>query len=153
MLGKAAGIELMHVPYKGAAAAVTDLASGQVQVSVQSLPSSIAFIKDGRIRPLAVVNEKRVAALPDVPTVGETVKGLGYTPWYGLFAPAGTPRTVVERLHAEIDKAVDSPDARARLANVGCEPAKSSSADFSAMIRRELPRWARVVKDSGATVD
>ncbi|HMS05520.1 MAG TPA: tripartite tricarboxylate transporter substrate binding protein [Burkholderiaceae bacterium] len=153
MLGKAAGIELMHVPYKGAAAAVTDLASGQVQVSVQSLPSSIAFIKDGRIRPLAVVNEKRVAALPDVPTVGETVKGLGYPPWYGLFAPAGTPRTVVERLHAEIDKAVDSPDARARLANVGCEPAKSSSADFSAMIRRELPRWARVVKDSGATVD
>jgi len=153
MLGKAAGIELMHVPYKGAAAAVTDLASGQVQVSVQSLPSSIAFIKDGRIRPLAVVNEKRVAALPEVPTVGETVKGLGYTPWYGLFAPAGTPRAVLERLHAEAEKAVDSADARARLANVGCEPARSSSADFSAMIRRELPRWAKVVKESGATVD
>lgn len=153
MLGKAAGIDLMHVPYKGAAAAATDLASGQVQVSVQSLPSSIAFIKSGRIKVLGVVNEKRVAALPDVPTVGETVKGLGYTPWYGLFAPAGTPKAVVDKLHAEIAKAVESPEAKDRLANVGCEPAKSSPADFTAMIRRELPRWAKVVKESGATID
>jgi len=92
MLGKATGIELVHVPYKGAAAAVTDLIGGQVQVSVQSLPSSIAHIRSGKIKVLGVVNDKRVAALPDMPTIGETIRGLGYTPWYGLFAPAGTPK-------------------------------------------------------------
>lgn len=153
MLGKAAGIDLVHVPYKGAAAAVTDLVGGQVQVSIQSLPSSIAFIKSGKLKVLGVVNEKRVAALPDVPTVGETVKGLGYTPWYGVFAPAGTPAAIVAQLQAEIAKAVDSSEVRDRLAGVGCEPNKLAGEAFGAMIRRELPRWAKVVKDSGATID
>ncbi|AEG91944.1 Bug family tripartite tricarboxylate transporter substrate binding protein [Ramlibacter tataouinensis] len=153
MLGKAAGIQLVHVPYKGAAAAVTDLVGGQVQVSVQSLPSSIAFIRSGKLKVLGVVNEKRVAALPEVPTIGETVQGLGYTPWYGLFAPAGTPKPVLAQLQAELAKALDAPDVREKLAGVGAEPYKSSPEQFAAMIRGELPRWAQVVKDSGATVD
>ena len=93
MLGKAAGIDLVHVPYKGASAAVTDLVGGQVQVSVQSLPSSISFIKGGKLKVLGVVNEKRVVgACPTRPTIGETIKGFGATPWYGLLAPAGTPQ-------------------------------------------------------------
>jgi tripartite-type tricarboxylate transporter receptor subunit TctC len=96
MLGKAAGIELMHVPYKGASAAVSDLIGGQVQVSVQSLPSSISYIKSGKLKVLGVVNEKRIAALPDVPTIGETIKGFGSTPWYGLLAPAGTPKPIFD---------------------------------------------------------
>ncbi len=153
MLGKAAGIQLVHVPYKGASAAVTDLVGGQVQVSVQSLPSSISFIKSGKLKVLGVVNEKRVAALPDVPTIGETVKGLGYTPWYGLFAPAGTPKAVVAQLQAEVTKALDAPDVREKLAGVGAEPYKSSPEQFAAMIRSELPRWAQIVKESGATID
>ncbi len=153
MLGKAAGIELTHVPYKGASAAVTDLVGGQVQVSVQSLPSSISFIKAGKLKVLGVVNEKRVAALPDVPTIGETIKGFGSTPWYGLFAPAGTPKAIVAQLQAAVAQVLDAPDTKDKLATVGCEPFKSTSEQFAALIKDDLPKWAKIVKDSGATID
>ena len=153
MLGKATGIDLLHVPYKGAAAAVTDLVSGQVQVSVQSLPSSISFIRSGKIKVLAVINEKRVAALPDAPTIGESVKGLGATPWYGLFAPAGTPRAIMSQVHAEVSRGLDAPEVRERLAGVGCEPYKASAEQFAAQLRADSAKWAKIVKDSGATID
>jgi tripartite-type tricarboxylate transporter receptor subunit TctC len=153
MLGKATGIELVHVPYKGAAAAVTDLVAGQVQVSVQSMPSSIAFIRSGKLKVLGVVNPKRVPALPDAPTIGETVKGFGATPWYGVFAPAGTPKAIVAQLNAEIAKALESKDVQERLAGVGCEPYKSTPEQFAQLVRDDLPRWAKIVKDSGATID
>ena len=153
MLNKAAGIELVHVPHKGAAAAVTDLASGQVQVSVQSLPSSIGFIRSNRIKVLGVVNEKRLAALPNAAPIQETVKGLAVTPWYGVFAPAGTPKAVLTQLQASIGQALDAPDVREKLANVGAEAYKLNSEQFIALIRADLPRWAKAVKDSGATID
>ena len=153
MLGKATGIDMVHIPYKGAAAAVTDLVGGQVQVSVQSLPSSLAFIKSGKLKVLGVVNEKRVAALPDVPTIGETVKGFGSTPWYGVFAPTGTPKTLIAQLNAEISKALDSKDLQEKLAGVGCEPYKGTPEQFATLVREDLPKWARIVKDSGATID
>ena len=153
MLGKAAGIELTHVPYKGAAAAVNDLVGGQVQLSVQSLPSSIAFIRANRLRVLGVVNEKRVAALPDAPTIGETIKGFGSTPWYGVFAPAGTPKAIVAQVHAALARVLEMPETRERLAAVGCEPYFSSTEQFATLVREDLPRWARIVKDSGATID
>jgi tripartite-type tricarboxylate transporter receptor subunit TctC len=153
MLKMRAGIDLVHVPYKGAAAAVNDLVGGQVQVSVQSLPSSIAFIKSGRIKVLGVVNEKRLAALPDAAPINETVKGLAVTPWYGVFAPAGTPAPVVTQLQALVARALEAPDVREKLANVGAEPYRLSAEQFSALIRSELPRWAKAVKDSGATID
>jgi tripartite-type tricarboxylate transporter receptor subunit TctC len=153
MLGKAAGIDMLHVPYKGAAAAVTDLVGGQVQVSVQSLPSAISFIKSNKLKVLGVVNEKRVAALPDVPTLGETIQGFGSTPWYGLFAPAGTPKALIQQIQAEVSKVLDAPDTRDRLAAVGCEPFKSTPEQFAALIKDELPKWARIVKESGATID
>ncbi len=153
MLGKAAGIEMLHVPYKGASAAVTDLVGGQVQVSVQSLPSSIAFIKSNKLKVLGTVNEKRVAALPDVPTIGETIAGFGSTPWYGLLAPAGTPKAIVAQLNAEVAKALADPGVKEKLAQVGCEPFTSTPEQFAALIKDDLPKWARIVKDSGATVD
>lgn len=153
MLGKATGIDLVHVPYKGAAAAVTDLIAGQVQVSVQSLPSSIAHIRSGKLKVLGVVNPQRVAALPDAPTLGETLKNFGTTPWYGVFAPAGTPKSIIAQLNAEIAKALDSKDVQERLAGVGCEPFKSAPEQFARLVREDLPRWARIVKDSGATID
>jgi tripartite-type tricarboxylate transporter receptor subunit TctC len=102
---------------------------------------------------LGVVNEKRVSALPDVPTIGETLKGFGSTPWYGLLAPAGTPKAIVAQLQAQVAKALDTPDAREKLAAVGCEPFKSTPEQFAAQIKAELPQWARIVKESGATVD
>lgn len=153
MLAKTTGIQLVHVPYKGAAAAVTDVVGGQVPISVQSLPSSISFIRSGKLKVLGVVNEKRVAALPDAPTIGETVKGFGATPWYGVFAPAGTPRSIVTQLNAEIAKALEARDVQEKLAGVGCEPYRSSPEQFGVLVREELPRWARIVKESGATVD
>ncbi len=153
MLGKAAGIDMLHVPYKGASAAVTDLVGGQVQLSVQSLPSSISFIKSNKLKVLGTVNEKRVAALPDVPTIGETVKGFGSTPWYGLLAPAGTPKAIIAKLNAEVAKVLDDPGVKDKLAQVGCEPFKSSPDQFAVLIRDDLPKWAKIVKDSGATVD
>ena len=153
MLGKAAGIDMTHVPYKGASAAVTDLVGGTVQVSVQSLPSSIAFIKGGKLKVLAVVNEKRIAALPEVPTVGETLKNLGYTPWYGVFAPAGTPKAIVAQLQAAIGQVLDAPDVREKLAGIGCEPLKIGPEPLAALIRKELPRWAKVVKEADVTLD
>jgi tripartite-type tricarboxylate transporter receptor subunit TctC len=153
MLAKETGIDLVHVPYKGAAAAVTDLAAGQVQVSVQSLPSSIAFIKNGKVKVLGVVNPKRINALPDSPTIGETLKGFGTTPWYGVFAPAGTPKTIIAQLNAEIAKALDTKEVQERLAGVGCEPYKTTSEQFSTLIRSDLTRWSGIVKASGASVD
>ncbi|MFY8103247.1 MAG: Bug family tripartite tricarboxylate transporter substrate binding protein [Ramlibacter sp.] len=153
MLGKATEIDMVHVPYKGAAAAVTDLVAGQVQVSVQSLPSSISFIRSNKIKVLGVVNPKRLPALPDSPTIGETIKGFGATPWYGVFAPAGTPKAIITQLNAEISKALDSKEVQERLAGVGCEAYKSTPEQFAQLVREELPRWARIVKASGATID
>ena len=122
ILEKAAGIDLTHIPYKGSAAAATDVVGGQVPLSVQSLPSSITFIKAGKLKVLGVVNEKRVKALPDAPTIGETLKGFGKTPWYGLFAPAGTPKAVIAQLQAEVLKALDDKVVIDKLAGVGSEP-------------------------------
>ena len=153
MLSKAAGIDMVHVPYKASSAAVTDLVAGQVQVSVQSLPSSIAFIRSGKVKVLGVINPKRLPALPDVPTIGETIKGFGTTPWYGMFVPAGTPKHIVTQLNAEIAKALDSKDVLDRLAGVGCEPYKSTPEQFANLVRDDLPRWAKIVKTSGATID
>ena len=153
MLGKAAGIELTHVPYKGSAAAATDVVGGQVPLSVQSLPSSIAFIKSGKLKVLGVVNEKRVAALPDAPTIGETLKGFGKTPWYGMFAPAGTPKAIVDQLNAEVLKALDDKDVIDKLAGVGAEPFKGTPSQLGALVKSDLAQWKQVVQDTGAKVD
>jgi tripartite-type tricarboxylate transporter receptor subunit TctC len=153
MLGKATGISLVHVPYKGASAAVSDVVAGQVQLSVQSLPSSLQFIKTGKLKVLGVVNEKRVAALPDAPTIGETVKGFGSTPWYALFAPAGVPKAVVEQLQLAVNTALDAKDVQEKLAGVGTEPWKATSAQLATVVKDDLPHWAKIVKDSGATID
>ena len=153
MLQKQAGIQLRHVPYKGSAAAATDVVGGQVPLSVQSLPSVMGFIKGGKLKVLGVVNAKRVAALPDVPTIGETLKGFGEAPWYALFAPAGTPAPIVAQLQAEVARALDQKDVTDKLAAVGCEPFKGTAVQLGALVRADLPKWERVVKDTGATVD
>lgn len=153
MLSKAANIDMQHVPYKGSAAAAADLVSGQIQVSVQSVPSSIAFIRAGKMKVLGVVNPSRLLFMPEAPTIGETIKGFGATPWYGMFAPAGTPKTIIALLNAEIARALESKDVLEKLAAVGCEPYKSTPEQFATLVREDLPRWARIVKASGATID
>ena len=153
MLEKTAGIEMTHVPYKGAAASVADVVGGQVPLSVQSLPSAIGFIKSGKLKVLAVANEKRIAALPDTPAVSETYPGFGATPWYGVLAPAGTPKAVIDRMQAAILEALDSKEVQEQLAAQGCEVLKRDSGAFAKMIAVELPKWERIVKDTGAKVD
>jgi tripartite-type tricarboxylate transporter receptor subunit TctC len=126
---------------------------GQVPLSVQSMPSSIGFIRAGKLKVLGVVNERRLPALPDATTIGETLKGFGATPWYGMFAPAGTPKEIVRLLQDEVAKALDSAEARDSLAVVGCEPYKGTAEQLAALVKDDLVRWSRIVKESGAKVD
>ncbi len=153
MLKTMAGIDMVHIPYKGAAASVTDVVGGRVPISFQSAPSAMSFVKSGKLRVLGVANEKRVPTMPDVPAIGETLRGYGATPWYGVLAPAGTPKPVIAQLHAEIVKALDNKDLQEKMAAQGAEVSKSSPAQFAAMIKDELPRWSKIVKESGAQVD
>lgn len=153
MLKSSAGIDLLHIPYKTAAASVTDVVSGQVPLSMQSLPSSLAFIKSGKLKVLGVANEKRLPMLADMPTIGETVPGYGVTPWYGLLAPAGTPKDIVAQLSSALAKVLDSKDVQEKLALQGSEVYKLTPAQFTAVIRDEVPYWAKVVKNSGAKLD
>ncbi len=153
VLRKQAGIDMVHVPYKSSAAAATDVVSGQVPISVQSLPSCIGFIQGGKLKVLGVVNPKRVAALPDAPTIGETLPGFGFTPWYGLFAPAGTPHDIVQRLHGAVDQALGAKDVQEQLGKQGADPWRLSPAQFGEAVKGEQVKWAAIVKDSGAKVD
>ena len=153
MLKTQAKIDLVHVPYKAAAASLNDVVGGQVPVSWQSMPSSIGMVKGGKVKVLAVASQKRVPSLPDVPTVAETIPGFGEEPWYAVFAPAGTPDAIVKKLYDEIVKALQSPDAKERLAAQGGEVFTLPPDKFGALIRQDLARWEKIVKDSGARVD
>lgn len=153
MFKQKVGIDMMHVPYKGAAAAATDVASGQVPVSVQSAPSSLTLISAGKIKALAVTNEKRIAALPNVPSISETIPGFGSTPWYGILAPAGTPAAIVNKLNAAIKTALADKDVQEKLIKQGCEALTSTPAQFTTLLKDDLANWQKIVQDSGARVD
>jgi tripartite-type tricarboxylate transporter receptor subunit TctC len=148
------GVQMTHVPYKGSAPALTDLMGGQVQLMFDNLPSSLAFIKAGKLRALAVTSTTRAAALPDVPTMVEAgVPGFEASSWFGILAPAGTPREAIMRINAEIAKWLASPDARDKLSAQGAIAAGGAPEDFAKHIASETTKWARVVKESGAKVE
>lgn len=153
MFKTATGVNMVHVPYKSAAASVTDVVSGQLPLTFASLPAATPFVKSGKLRILGVASPQRSALLPDVPPVGDTVRGFGAVSWYGLLAPAGTPNEVVAKLAAEVARAVTSASVRERMMASGGEPTSSTPAEFAALIRDELPRWAAIVKTSGARID
>jgi tripartite-type tricarboxylate transporter receptor subunit TctC len=151
---KAAGVKTQHVPYKGAAQALTDVISGTVDLYMSSVPTLLGQIKQGKLRPLAVTSSKRVDDLPDVPTINESgYKGFDAVTWFGLLAPAGTPKEVVARLNAEFNKALQSPELRKKLGDEGADAAGGTPEQFAALIRDEIPRWGKVVKESGARID
>lgn len=151
---KAAGIKTQHIPYKGAAQALTDVISGSVDLYMSSVPTLIGQIRNNKLRPLAVTSARRVDDLPNVPTINESgFQGFDAVTWFGLLAPAGTPRDVVARLNAEFNKALQNPELRQKLGNEGADPAGGTPEQFAALIRDELPRWGKVVKESGARVD
>jgi tripartite-type tricarboxylate transporter receptor subunit TctC len=148
------GIDMVHVPYKGSAPALTDLMGGQVDLMFDNMPSSIEFVRAGKLRALAVTTAHRSPALPDVPTVAESgVPGYEATAWFGVLATGGTPKPIVDKLSAEIQKMVKRPEVRAKLAEQGAEPVGDTPEEFRTFIKAELEKWAKVVKASGARVD
>ena len=149
-----AGVNMVHVPYKGSAPAVTDLVGGQVQLMFDNLPSSLQQIKGGKLRAIAVTSAQRSPALPDIPTIAESgLPGFEATSWFGVLAPAGTPAAIVNRLNAEVDKWLQSDSGKAQLFEQGALPAGGTPEEFAAYIRAETEKWAKVVKVSGAKVD
>jgi tripartite-type tricarboxylate transporter receptor subunit TctC len=149
-----AKVDMVHVPYKGSAPAVTDLLGGQIDVMFDNMPSAIQHVRNGRLRPLAVTTARRSPELPDVPTVAEAgVPGYEATSWFGMFAPAGTPAPVVARLNAALAKVLADPEVKKKLAEQGAEPYSEKPEQFAEFIRQETAKWSKVVKDSGASVD
>jgi len=149
-----AGIDIVHVPYKGAAPALVDLLAGNVQLMFASMPSAITHVRAGRLRALAVTGAKRSAAVPELPTVAETgLADFETSAWQGIFAPAATPRAIVTRLNSEVVRAVSLPDLRDRLTAEGAEPVANTPEEFAAYLKRELPKWAKVVKAAGIRAD
>jgi tripartite-type tricarboxylate transporter receptor subunit TctC len=153
LLAARAGIELVHVPYRGGAPAATDLLSGKIQMSASPLVEVVAHVQAGRLRPLAVTTANRSALLPEVPTVAETIPGFEVALWNGLLAPAGTPRAAVQRIAAEAAASLRSPEMRQKLAEQGSEPVGSAPEAFAAFIRAEIPKWTEIVRVCGATIE
>jgi tripartite-type tricarboxylate transporter receptor subunit TctC len=149
-----AKVDMVHVPYKGSAPAVTDLVGGQIDVMFDNMPSAIQHVRSGRLRALAVTTAKRSPELPDVPTIAEAgVPGYEATSWFGMFAPAGTPAPVVARLNAALVKVLADPAVKKKLAEQGAEPYSETPEQFAEFIRKESAKWSKVVKESGASAD
>jgi tripartite-type tricarboxylate transporter receptor subunit TctC len=147
------GVNLVHVPYRGAAPALTDMLGNQVQVMFDNLPSSIGHIQGGRLRALAVTTAERSKALPDVPTVGETVPGYEASAWFGMSVPKGTPRAIIDKLNKTVNDALADPGTRAKLAELGGTLIPGTPEDFGKIISQETEKWSKVVKATGATAE
>ncbi|MFO1312016.1 MAG: tripartite tricarboxylate transporter substrate binding protein [Burkholderiales bacterium] len=151
---KEAGIDLVNVPYKGSAPAVTDLVAGTVMADLDNLPAMISFVKAGRARALVVADAQRSSVLPDVPTFAEVgMPSLTASPWFALVAPAGTPRPVIERMNREVVAMMRAPEMREKLAAQGLNARWSTPEEADQLIKTEMVRWARVAKESGAKLE
>jgi tripartite-type tricarboxylate transporter receptor subunit TctC len=147
------GTNMQHVPYKGRQFAIPDLVGGQIQLMFDNMPSALPMAREGKIRALAQTTATRSAAAPDVPTVAETVPGFEATTWFAVFAPAGTPRDVVQRINAEMQRVFKLPDVVEKLKTLGLEPWISTPEELAKLQATEIVKWARVVKESGAKAE
>ena len=146
-----AGVDIVHVPYKGGGPALADLVAGQISLMIELTPTALPYIKSGRLRPLAVSTPKRSPVLPELPTISEAaLPGYDLTIWVGLLAPGGTPQDIVQRLSKAVLAVLNDPEMRERLASQGAQPVGDTPEQFSAYVKKELARWAVVVKASGA---
>ena len=147
------GVKMVHIPYKGAAPATTDLLSGQITLMFNNMLSAMPQVKAGRLRAVAVTSLKRSAAVPELPTIAETVPGYEANGWYGAFAPAATPKDLINRVNAEMNRIMKMPDVTQRLAGDGVEAVGTTPEQFGAYLKQEVAKWGKVVKASGAKAD
>jgi tripartite-type tricarboxylate transporter receptor subunit TctC len=147
------GVDLMHVPYRGGAPALTDMLAGQVQVMFDNLPTSIEHIRAGKLRPLAITSATRSELLPDVPTLADFVPGYESSAWYGVGAPKGTPAEIIDRLNKEINAMLVDPRMMARIAEMGATRIAGTPADFGKLVAEETEKWGKVVRFSGAKAE
>ena len=144
------GVKWIHIPYKGGGPAVIELMAGQTQIYFGNLPTVIGYARAGKLRPLAVTSLKRSVAAPDIPTVDESgVKGFNVTAWYGVSAPAKTPRAIVDRLNSEFVRAIKAPDLRDKLVAAGADPAGTTPEQYTAFVQSEISKWDKVIKAAG----
>ena len=154
MFKSATALHLVHIPYKGGPPALTDLIAGQVSLMFETIVGALPHVKSGKLRALAVSRAKRSAAVPDLPTVAESgVPGFDATAWVAMLAPTGTPREIIARANAEINRGLATQEMRDKLVGLGADPAGGSPEEFGAFHKAELAKWAKVVKDSGARVE
>ena len=154
LLKSTARIDLLHVPYKGAAPGVTDVTAGQVQAMIINIPTVMPLVKAGKLKALAVTSAKRAVSLPDVPALAESgLAGYETLAWFGLLAPARTPPDVVNTLHREVQKALAKPEVREALARLGAEPSGIGPAEFGGFIKSEIAKYSKVIRDAGIKVD
>ena len=150
LLQSMAGLRMQHVPYKGSGPAIADLIGGQIQAMLLTIPAVMPYIEAGTLRAIATSGRKRSPALPNLPTLAEAgVTGFDYAPWYGVFAPAGTPPAVVQKIHDAVNKVIAEPDIRDKLARQGLEVNPMTREEFAALVTADLPRWAQVIKALG----
>jgi tripartite-type tricarboxylate transporter receptor subunit TctC len=153
MFKNMAGVNMLHVPYKGAGPQMIALISGEAAVTFATAPSGVPLVKNGQARAIGVTSANRIPALPEVPTINETLPGYIAIGWNGLLGPAAIPAPVLEKIHATVSKIVRLPEMRDKLIGLGAEPALSTPAEFADLMKAEIVKWAKVVKDSGAKLD
>jgi tripartite-type tricarboxylate transporter receptor subunit TctC len=147
------GTEMVHVPYRGSGPLITDLVAGQISLAFDNMPTALAQVKAGRLKALGVTSKERSALIPNVPAIGEIVPGFEVMSWQGLFAPAGTPAPILERLSMEVQQIMRAPDMVARLLDMGATAEGTTRANFAALVKEETVRWAAVVRASGARAE
>jgi tripartite-type tricarboxylate transporter receptor subunit TctC len=148
------GIDMTHIPYKGRASAIPDLLGGRVTMMFDNMPSSLPLVREGKLRALGVTSAKRSQAAPDIPTLAEAgLPGFEAVSWFALFAPANTPRPIVDKLQGEVSKILKSPDVAKKLLDLGLDPVASTPDELAAYQKSEITKWTKVVKDSGAKVE
>ena len=149
-----AGVQIVHIPYKGIAPAVVDLLAGQVQLAMSAFPTALPHIRSGKLRALGVTSAKRSGLLPDVPTIGESgLPGYEAAGWFGVLSPAGTPAAVVSKLNAEINRILQLPEVKASLANDGAEPAGGTPAQMTESARAESAKWSKLIRELNIAAD